>query len=233
MEFFTNLFLHLDVVMRDWALQYGALIYALVFLVIFLETGLVVTPFLPGDSLLFAAGAVSAVSGGGLNVWVLGAVLFAAAVLGDLANYCVGRMCGRRILDSGRCSRVIRPEHVAQTEAFFARHGGKTVSLARFFPFIRTFAPFVAGISRMKPHRFIAFNLIGAAGWVLLFVAAGYLFGNIPFVAHNLEYLVIGIIAVSLVPALWHFLRNRRAKRRRAYDSGCRAAAEGLVDDSE
>jgi membrane-associated protein len=233
MEFFTNLFLHLDVVIRDWALQYGSLIYALVFLVIFLETGLVVTPFLPGDSLLFAAGAVSAVSGGGLNVWMLGAVLFAAAVLGDLANYCVGRAWGRRILDSGRCSRMIKPEHIAQTEAFFTRHGGKTVSLARFFPFIRTFAPFVAGISRMKAHRFIAFNLIGAAGWILLFLAAGYLFGNIPFVAHNLEYLVIGIVAMSLVPALWHFLRGRRSKRRHLRDGRYHAAAEGLLDDSE
>lgn len=190
------------------------MIYALLFVVVFLETGLVVTPFLPGDSLLFAGGAVAAVSAGELNVWLLGTVLFAAAVLGDLANYWIGRAWGRRILDSGRFSRVIRPKHIAQTEAFFERHGGKTISLARFFPLIRTFAPFLAGISRMRLPRFVAFNFIGAAGWVVLFVAAGYLFGNIPFVAHNLQYLIIGIIAFSLVPALWQLARSRLSGHR-------------------
>lgn len=213
-QFLTDLFLHLDVVLQAWAAQYGLVIYALLFLVVFLETGLVVTPFLPGDSLLFAGGAVAAVSSGGLNVWLLGTVLFAAAVLGDLANYWIGRAWGRRILDSGRFSRVIKPKHIAQTEAFFERNGGKTVSLARFFPFIRTFAPFVAGISQMQLRRFVAFNIVGAAGWVVLFVAAGYLFGNLPFVAHNLQYLVIGVIAVSLVPALWQLVRSCRWRHR-------------------
>jgi membrane-associated protein len=213
MHFLTNLFLHLDVVLRDWTLQFGVLIYALLFLVVFLETGLVVTPFLPGDSLLFAAGAVAAISGGGLNVWLVGAILFAAAVLGDLANYWIGLVWGRRMLDSGRFSRVIKPKHIAQTEAFFERHGGKTISFARFFPFIRTFAPFIAGISRMEARRFVAFNIAGAAGWVVLFVGAGYLFGNIPFVARNLQYLVIGIIVFSLVPALWQFIRRRLSRR--------------------
>lgn len=207
-QFLTDLFLHLDVVLQAWTSHYGAVIYALLFLVVFLETGLVVTPFLPGDSLLFAGGAVAAVSSGGLNAWLLGAVLFVAAVLGDLANYWIGRVWGRRILNSGRFSRLIKPRHITQTEAFFARHGGKTISLARFFPFVRTFAPFVAGISGMELHRFVTFNLAGAAGWVGLFVAAGYLFGNIPFVAHNLQYLVIGVIAVSLVPALWQLVRS-------------------------
>ena len=139
MGFLVNLFLHLDVVLREWVSQYGSLIYVLVFVVVFLETGLVVTPFLPGDSLLFAGGAVAAISGGRLSVWMLVAVLFAAAALGDLANYWIGRTWGRRILASRRLSKVVKPEHIARTEAFFERHGGKTISLARFIPFVRTF----------------------------------------------------------------------------------------------
>ena len=178
MEFLTNLFLNLDVVLQDWVAQYGAWIYALLFVVIFTETGLVVMPFLPGDSLLFAAGALAAVSDGGLNLWILYVVLFSAAVLGDFLNYTIGRHWGRRILDSGRLSWVIKPRHIEATEAFFERHGGKTISLARFFPFIRTFAPFVAGISRMEMYRFVAFSVLGTAAWVGIFVTAGYLFGQ-------------------------------------------------------
>ncbi len=216
MEFLTNLFLNLDVVLQDWVAQYGAWIYALLFVVIFTETGLVVMPFLPGDSLLFAAGALAAVSDGGLNLWLLYAVLFSAAVLGDFLNYTIGRHWGRRILDSGRLSWVIKPRHIVSTEAFFERHGGKTISLARFFPFIRTFAPFVAGISRMKMYRFVAFSVLGTAAWVGIFVTAGYLFGNIPFVAENLEYLVIGIIALSVMPTFLHFVRGRISRYRNA-----------------
>jgi len=227
MEFLTNLFLNLDVVLQDWVAQYGAVIYALLFLIIFLETGLVVTPFLPGDSLLFAGGAVAAVSAGKLNVWLLYVVVFAAAVIGDFVNYWIGRAWGRRILDSGRFDRVIKPRYITSTEAFFERHGGKTISFARFFPFIRTFAPFVAGISRMALPRFVAFNVIGGAAWVGLFVTAGYLFGNIPFVAHNLQYLVIGIIALSVVPAFYHFIRRRiTARRGLRPDAGTGATAE-------
>ena len=208
MGFLVNLFLHLDVVLREWVSQYGSLIYVLVFVVVFLETGLVVTPFLPGDSLLFAGGAVAAISGGRLSVWMLVAVLFAAAALGDLANYWIGRTWGRRILASRRLSKVVKPEHIARTEAFFERHGGKTISLARFIPFVRTFAPFVAGISRMRIGPFLAFNLVGGAAWVAVFVSAGYLFGNISFVAHNLEYLVIAVVVLSVIPALLPFLRR-------------------------
>lgn len=230
-QFLTDLFLHLDVVLQAWTSQYGVVVYVLLFLVVFLETGLVVTPFLPGDSLLFAGGAVAAVSADGLNVWLLGTVLFTAAVLGDLANYWIGRACGRRILDSGRFSRVIKPRHITETEAFFARHGGKTVSLARFFPFIRTFTPFVAGISRMELHRFVAFNVAGGAGWVSLFVAAGYLFGNIPFVAHNLQYLVMGIVVVSLLPAVWQFLRRWRSDRQHPGGDQPGDTRQGLLTD--
>lgn len=219
LQFFVDLFLNLDVVLADWVTQYGLWIYAMLFLIIFLETGVVVTPFLPGDSLLFTAGAVAAVSGGGLNVWVLLAVLFVAAVLGDASNYTIGRAWGRRIIDSGRFSKIIKQEHIDDTEAFFARHGGKTISLARFFPFIRTFAPFVAGISRMDRGYFTLYNLVGGLAWVTLFVVAGYFFGNIPFIAHNLEYLVIGIIAFSLIPSAWHAIQTAVARRKAASEA--------------
>lgn len=213
-KFFIDLFLNLDVVLKDWVGLYGIWIYAMLFLIIFMETGVVVTPFLPGDSLLFTAGAIAAIAGGGLNIWVLVGVLFAAAVLGDASNYAIGRKWGCAILESGKFSRVIKPEHIAETQAFFVKHGGKTISLARFFPFIRTFAPFIAGISHMEYGRFAKFNVIGAAAWITLFVGAGYFFGNIPFVAHNLEYLVIGIIVVSLTPAVWHTIQRKIKARR-------------------
>lgn len=215
-SFFIDLFLNLDVVLKDWVQVYGVWIYAMLFLIIFMETGIVVTPFLPGDSLLFTAGAIAAVASGGLNIWVLLGVLLAAAILGDASNYAIGRRWGRAILDSGRLSRVITPQHVAETEAFFAKHGGKTISLARFFPFIRTFAPFIAGIGHMRYSRFAQFNVIGAVAWVSLFVGAGFFFGNIPLVAKNLEFLVIGIIAVSVLPAFVHWAQTKLKSRRRA-----------------
>lgn len=214
LEFLSQLFLHLDVVLQDWVVAYGPWIYGMLFLVIFLETGIVVTPFLPGDSLLFAAGAVAAASGGSLDVWTLLGVLVAAAVLGDACNYTIGSRWGRRLLDSGRFSRVIKPEHISETEAFFARHGGKTISFARFFPFIRTFAPFVAGTCHMDRKRFTLFNVVGGVVWVVAFVGAGYFFGNIPVVAENLELLVVGIVAVTLLPSAWHALKRMLAKRR-------------------
>lgn len=221
MSFLTDLFFNMDVVLKDWALQYGFFLYVILFLIIFLETGLVVTPFLPGDSLLFAAGAVAAISDGGLEFWVLLVLLFAAAVTGDFVNYWVGRFWGRRILDSGRLERVVKPHHIQRTEAFFARHGGKTISFARFFPFIRTFAPFVAGISKMDLRRFVAFNILGGACWVGLFVTAGYFFGTIPFVHNNLQYLAIGIILLTVMPGVVHYVRERiRRRRRRAQGVG-------------
>lgn len=218
-KFFIDLFLNLDVVLAAWVTTYGVWIYAMLFLIIFMETGLVVTPFLPGDSLLFTAGAVSAVSGGGLNVWVLFVVVWVAAIAGDAVNYTIGRRWGRRILDSGKLSRVVKPEYITDTEAFFDKHGGKTISLARFFPFIRTFAPFVAGIGHMDRGRFTLFNVAGATVWVALFIGAGYFFGNIPFIAENLEYLVIGIIVVSLAPTALHAINTRIKAKRAAQES--------------
>ena len=212
--FFVDLFFNLPEVLNEWVATYGLLIYAMLFLIIFMETGLVVTPFLPGDSLLFTAGAVAAVSGGGLNVWVLIAVLLVAAILGDAVNYTIGRRWGRGILDSGRFSRVITAQHIEDTETFFAKHGGKTISIARFFPFIRTFAPFVAGVCHMDRPHFTMYNIIGAIIWVGAFVGAGYFFGNIPVVEERLELLIVGIIAVSVAPGAWHWVQGRIKARK-------------------
>ncbi len=213
-SFFVDLFLHLDTVLKEWVTTYGVWIYAMLFLVIFLETGIVITPFLPGDSLLFTAGALAAV--GGLNVWVLLLVLSAAAILGDACNYSIGHRWGRGLIDSGKFSRIITAQHIADTEAFFERHGGKTITVARFFPFIRTFAPFVAGISGMDRVKFSYFNIAGGISWVTLFVGAGYFFGNIPIVENNLELLVIGIVVVTLIPSAWHATKSWIAKREAA-----------------
>lgn len=214
--FFVDLFFNLDVVLKEWVALYGSWIYAMLFLIIFMETGIVVTPFLPGDSLLFTAGAVAAVSGGVLDVYVLIAVLIVAAILGDMSNYTIGRHWGRGIIDSGRFSRIISQEHISETEAFFVRHGGKTISLARFFPFIRTFAPFIAGLSHMNRAWFTLWNVVGGIVWVVLFVLAGYFFGNIPVVEENLELLVFGIIGFSLAPSVWHAVQRRLRRRKEA-----------------
>ncbi len=228
-KFFVDLFLNLDVVLASWVGTYGPWVYLMMFLIIFCETGLVVMAVLPGDSLLFTAGALAAITGPDgapvLNVWLLLALLFTAAVLGDGTNYIIGRKFGQRILDSGKFSRVIKPEYIDQTNAFYAKHGGKTISLARFFPFIRTFAPFLAGIGGMDWGRFTFFNVTGGAAWVGLFVGAGYFFGNIPFIAENLEYLVIGIIVVSVAPTVIHAIAGRFKKR--AEPTAQQAAEEG------
>lgn len=214
LKFFVDLFLNIDVMLAAWVSTYGAWVYLMMFVIIFCETGLVFMAVLPGDSLLFTAGALAAIPGPdgtpALNIWMLLVLLFAAAVLGDGTNYLIGRKSGQKILDSGRFARVVKPKYIEDTMAFFDRHGGKTISLARFFPFIRTFAPFMAGIGRMPWGRFTMFNVSGGAAWVALFVGAGYFFGNIPFIKDNLEYLVIGIIVVSVAPTAIHAIRSRR-----------------------
>ena len=216
LKFFVDLFLNLDTVLAAWVSTYGAWVYLMLFVIIFCETGLVVMPFLPGDSLLFTAGALAAITAPDgspvLNIWLLLGLLFAAAVLGDGTNFLIGRNFGQRMLDSGKFSRVIKPEHIESTNEFFVKHGGKTISLARFFPFIRTFAPFMAGIGCMDWKRFSFFNVTGAAAWVTLFVGAGYFFGNIPIIQNNLEFLVIGIILVSVAPSLVHTVWSRFKK---------------------
>ena len=212
MQFFIDLFLNLDTVLQTWVQAYGLWIYAMLFLVIFCETGLVIMPFLPGDSLLFTAGAIAALPSG-LNVFVVFAVMFAAAIMGDNVNYLIGRKFGRGLIENGRLSVIIRPNYIVRTDAFFAKHGGKTISLARFFPIIRTFAPFMAGVGQMHWPRFFSFSLAGTTAWVSLFVLSGYFFGNIPIVRDNLELLVIGIIVFTLAPSLIHAIWSRLRSR--------------------
>ncbi len=202
-----DLFLHLDQHVQELTLQYGVWIYALLALVIFCETGLVVTPFLPGDSLLFIAGAVVALNG--MDPWSLGLCLFIAASLGDSTNYWIGRRYGIRLFDNTN-SRIFRRDYLLQTEIFYGKHGAKTVTLARFFPILRTFAPFVAGLGRMPYPRFLAFSLLGSLLWIGGLLTLGYLFGNVPFIKDNLTLLIFGIIGLSLIPMLIGYLRHRR-----------------------
>lgn len=215
-QFFVDLFFNLDVVLADWVALYGAWVYLMLFVIIFCETGLVFMAFLPGDSLLFTAGALAALSTTTgepvLDIRLLLGLLWLAAVLGDNTNYLIGRTFGTGMLASEKMQRFIKPKYVEDTQAFFDRHGGKTISLARFFPFIRTFAPFLAGVGGMNWRRFTGFNVAGGTAWVLLFVGAGYFFGNIPVVAENLEYMVIGIIVVSVAPTAYHALKSRFRK---------------------
>lgn len=205
---FFDIVLHLDQYLL-WLLEnYGHGFYLVLFLVIFCETGLVVTPFLPGDSLLFVAGALAAANG--IDVLTLCVVLMAAAFLGDNTNYWIGRWLGPRVFRGE--ARWLNRRHLARTEDFYRRHGGKTVLLARFFPIIRTFAPFVAGIGRMPYARFVGFSAAGAVLWINSLVLAGYFFGNIAFIKNNLTLVIFGIIAVSLAPGAVHFLRTRLAR---------------------
>jgi membrane-associated protein len=202
--------LHLDKHLSPIIQEYGAWTYLLLFAIVFCETGLVVTPILPGDSLLFAAGAFAA--NGSLSIWVLIGALIAAAILGDTANYWIGHFLGHRLLNARR--RVIKPEHLAYTHEFFEKYGGKTVIIARFVPIVRTFAPFVAGLGSMSYGRFMAYNAVGGVAWVLLCTLAGYLFGNLPFVRENFSIVVLAIIFVSLLPAVWEILQARKRARR-------------------
>jgi membrane-associated protein len=201
-----DLFLHLDRHLSELIAQYGSWTYGILFLIVFCETGLVVTPFLPGDSLLFAAGTFAGI--GTLNPYVLFLLLTAAAILGDTANYWVGARIGPRAF-SGTV-RFLNQTHLKKTERFYEKHGGKTIIIARFVPIIRTFAPFVAGIGAMQYPRFLAYNVIGAVLWVGLFVFGGYLFGNIPAVRQNFTLVIIAIILVSVLPIAVEWFRARR-----------------------
>jgi membrane-associated protein len=200
------------VTLQGLTTTYGVWIYGILFLIIFCETGLVVTPFLPGDSLLFAAGVLS--SAAKLNVLVLWAVVFAAALVGDNVNYFIGRYFGHRIIDSGKISAVMKPEYIARTQEFFRKHGGKTISLARFFPIIRTYAPFMAGVGQMKWVRFVTFSALGSAAWISLSVGAGWFLGGIPFVQKHFEIIVIAIILVTLSPTVIHAIQSRMRGRK-------------------
>ncbi len=206
----VDIFLHLDKHLNDWATTLGGGLYGILFLVVFCETGLVVTPFLPGDSLLFAVGALAATEGSPLSLPLVMGLLFAAAVLGDAVNYAIGSKIGPKAFQS-EGSIFFNKKHLLRTEAFYERHGGKTIILARFMPIVRTFAPFVAGIGAMKYRRFLAFNVTGAAAWVLLLTLAGYAFGNIRVVKSNFEIVILAIVGLSVLPMVIELVRGRRA----------------------
>jgi membrane-associated protein len=204
--------LSLDQTLAAIAGQYGAWLYALLFVIIFAETGLVVFPFLPGDSLLFIAGTV--VASAGLNVHVLVTLLIAAAILGDSVNYSIGRYIGPKVFDRPD-SRWIKQDYLRRTQAFYDKYGAVTIIIGRFIPIIRTFAPFLAGVAAMTYRRFLAYNAIGAVLWIGTLVYAGYIFGNIPWVKQNLTLIVVGIVAISLAPAVATFVSEWRARRAR------------------
>jgi membrane-associated protein len=204
LTYLVDLFLHLDRHLVVLIQEYGAWVYLILFLVIFAETGLVVTPFLPGDSLLFVAGTLAAA--GGMDIALLIALLCVAAILGDSVNYAIGKHAGDRLVRSGR---LIRAEHIERTHAFFERYGGKTIVIARFVPIVRTFAPFVAGLGQMSYGRFLLFNVGGGVLWVVSLTLAGYYFGNLPWVKSNLSLVIIGIIIASILPAVIEYLRHR------------------------
>ena len=209
LHFLVDFILHIDVHLAELVAQYGIWIYAILFLILFCETGLVVTPFLPGDSLLFVAGALAALPGNDLNVHLMVALLVTAAILGDAVNYTIGRLLAERWFSN--VLEVFRAKfYLDKTHAFYARHGGKTIILARFVPIVRTFAPFVAGMGHMSYRHFALFNVTGALLWVLLFSYAGYLFGDLPVVQENLKLLIVGIILVSILPGVIEVWRHRR-----------------------
>lgn len=203
-----DLFLHLDKHLSAIIQTYGVWTYSLLFLVIFMETGFVVTPFLPGDSLLFAAGTfASPALGSSLNIWYLWVLLCFAAVLGDTANYWIGHFIGPRAF-SGEV-RFLKKEYLDRTHHFYERHGGKTIIIARFIPIIRTFAPFVAGVGEMHYGRFLSFNVIGGILWVTLFTWGGYFFGTLPFVQNNFSFVVVAIILISVMPAVYEVVKAK------------------------
>lgn len=204
--------LHIDTFIVHWVSIWGPWMYVALFIVIFCETGLVVTPFLPGDSLLFAAAAVAARPGAPLSIWILLLTMAAAAVLGDTANYWIGAKLGPRLLRNPD-SRILRKEHLDRTHAFFERYGGKAIILGRFVPFVRTFAPFLAGVGAMEYRRFLEFNLVGGLAWVSLFLGAGYFFGRMPIVQENLTLALIGMVLITTVPIITEYVRSRRAPK--------------------
>ncbi|HEY8549552.1 MAG TPA: DedA family protein [Vicinamibacterales bacterium] len=220
MSTLIDLFLHLDAHLLELAAEYGSWLYAILFAIVFAETGLVFTPFLPGDSLLFATGALAATAGPDgrplLRLDLVAVLLLAAAILGDAVNYAVGRYVGPKIFHADDRSsfwhRVLNRDHLDRAHAFFERYGGKAVVLGRFVPIVRTFVPFVAGAGAMTYGTFAFYNVVGAVAWVGICIGLGYLFGNVPFIKDNFSLVVLGIIFVSVLPALFEFLKERRRR---------------------
>lgn len=210
--FLIDFVLHLDVHLNEIITNYGSWTYGILFFVIFMETGFVVTPFLPGDSLLFAAGTFAAL--GSLNPFYLFGLLSTAAILGDTINYSIGNYIGERAFSGS--IKFLKQEHLDRTQEFYEKHGGKTIILARFIPIIRTFAPFVAGVGTMKYSRFISYNVVGGIVWVAIFISLGYFFGNIPFVQKHFELVIFAIIAISFIPPIYEVFKARRESKQAA-----------------
>lgn len=206
-EGIISFILHIDSHLTELTATYGALTYAILFVIVFAETGFVVTPFLPGDSLLFAGGALAAL--GTMNVWMIIGILFLAAVLGDAANYWIGHFFGQKIIESKNFP-LIKKEHIEEAQKFYDKHGGKAIILSRFVPIVRTFAPFVAGVGRMEYPKFLLYNVIGGAAWILLFTFAGFFFGNIPSVKHNFSLVIFGIIGISVLPIIFETIKAKK-----------------------
>ncbi|CAJ0995087.1 Protein DedA [Sodalis praecaptivus] len=208
-KFIIDFILHIDVHLAELVAQYGFWVYAFLFLILFCETGLVVTPFLPGDSLLFVAGALAALPSNGLDIHVMVLLMVLAAIAGDAVNYTIGRLFGEKLF-SRPDSKIFRRSYLEKTHQFYARHGGKTIILARFVPIVRTFAPFVAGMGHMRYRHFALYNVAGGLLWVLLLSYAGYFFGNMPMVQQNLKWLIVAIILLSVLPGVVEVWRQRR-----------------------
>ncbi|STZ75623.1 DedA family protein [Bergeriella denitrificans] len=205
--------LHIDQHLSTLSAQYGVWIYAILFLIVFCETGLVVTPFLPGDSLLFAAGGIAAL--GSMNIHLMVLLLLIAAIIGDAVNFAIGKYFGEKLF-ANPDSKIFRRAYLDKTHAFYEKHGGKTIIIARFVPIVRTFAPFVAGMGHMDYRKFIRYNIIGAVAWVVLFSYAGYFFANIPAVKNNLGLVLLAIIVISVLPAVIEIIRARRSADKQA-----------------
>ena len=211
MEFFSfiiDFILHIDQHLTELAAQYGVWIYGILFLIIFCETGLVVMPLLPGDSLLFAAGSIAAI--GEMNIHLMVVLLIIAAILGDAVNFMIGKFFGEKLFANPN-SKIFKQSHLQKTQQFYAKHGGKTIIMARFIPIVRTFAPFVAGMGHMTYHHFLAYNVIGGVLWVTLFSYLGYFFGNMDIVKDNLSLVLVAIIVLSVLPAIVEVIRHKRA----------------------
>jgi Uncharacterized membrane-associated protein len=207
-QFIIDFALHIDTQLPALVDKYGLLIYAILFILIFCETGLVITPFLPGDSLLFVAGTLASISTNHMNVHLLVLMLISAAVLGDASNYIIGRFFGTRLFSNPN-SKIFRQSYLDKTHAFYEKHGGKTIILARFVPIVRTFAPFVAGMGKMSYRHFAHYNIVGGIIWVALITYIGYFLGSLDFVKHNLKFLIVLIVVVSILPAIIEILRSK------------------------
>lgn len=230
LSLFFSVVLHLDQHLTQLVADYGLWIYVILFAIVFAETGLVVFPFLPGDSLLFVAGALAALGEGGMDIVTLMVVLFVAAFLGNTVNYLIGRALGPKVFQWEN-SRFFNRAALLKTHDFYQRHGGKTLVLSRFLPLFRTFAPFVAGIGNMAVWRFVVFNAIGALGWVLLLCLAGYWFGNLPWVRANLSWVILAIVAISLLPMLLAWLKGRLKTKKTAAQAAEVGASQTNIKD--